>query len=226
MSAQLNQEADRKLLADKLARYVAGELRLAVSEKGAASIAVAGGSTPREFLVRLGQIEIEWSKVTITLTDERCVPFKDERSNARLLSQTLLIGAASGARFIPLYSEDNNHSAIDKLNEHALPLDICVLGMGTDMHTASLFPDAKGLAVGLDENSEFPLVKIMPKGIEEDRISMTVAELKKAKQLHLLITGEEKLAALKRAKATVDVQKAPVKAVLESGNMHSIWYAS
>src|SRR5690606_13380303 len=94
------------------------------------------------FFDALSGREIEWEKVAVTLADERFVPPDDPRSNQRLVEEKLLRAAAARARFVPLYSpagsiEEAATAAAGALAALNLPLDIAVLGMGADGHTAS-----------------------------------------------------------------------------------------
>lgn len=230
MTLQMITENDRGALANRLAHFVAEELKDAIKKRGKASLAVAGGSTPKAFLTKLGETELDWSKVIVILTDERCVSASNTRSNAKFLSETLLTGVASKATFIPIFHKgmelrDNLDSLASLLSEQVMPIDLCVLGMGTDMHTASLFPQAKGLEDALDPGCTLPIVPIHPSTGEERRLSMTANTLTGARQLHLLITGEAKRAALERAQKTKDIHLAPIKVALDANTMHTIWYA-
>ena len=97
--------ADRAELAKALADAVADNLRAGLSERGRASIAVSGGSTPAKFFGQLGKKkDIEWDNVTVTLVDERWVPETSDRSNAGLVNEKMLQGPAAIAKFVPLYT--------------------------------------------------------------------------------------------------------------------------
>ena len=230
MTWEIIHEDSREHLAEKLAAFVAEEITRAIASRGGARLAVPGGTTPEAFLKYLGALSLQWSKVVVTLTDERCVPFASDDSNARFISETLLAGQASEAHFVPLFDEASDlETHLERLAEQyakdILPLDICVLGMGNDMHTASLFPKAKGLRQALAPDCRLPIVPIYPASDTPPRLSATANTLKTARQLHLLIVGEEKLAALEKAKAT-SPDEAPVNAILNMKNMHRVWYAS
>lgn len=124
----------REALAETLARDVADELARAIEAKGRATLAVSGGTTPKLFFEKLSVIDIPWSRVSVTLVDERQVPESSERSNARLVRQHLLQNKAAAARFVPL---------VDNPDAENIPaFDVAVLGMGNDGHTASFFPAA------------------------------------------------------------------------------------
>ena len=123
----------------------------------------------------------------------------------------------------------DRHDAVvplcERLTRDVLPLDVCVLGMGEDLHTASLFPGAEGLSQALDPSCRTPLMTLMPVTINEPRMTMTASALYSARQIHLLIAGERKKAALIKACESNDVLKAPVKVILDSPSPVTIWYA-
>ena len=105
MAHDMHAFANSAELANSLADRVAGALSAAISARGAASIAVSGGSTPKAFFQALATRALDWEKVTITLVDERFVPADNPRSNHLLVSSNLLTGKASAARFLPLYQD-------------------------------------------------------------------------------------------------------------------------
>ncbi len=208
-------------LGPALARRVAEDLRAALSERGRASIAVPGGTTPAPFLSALATEAIDWSKVSVTLTDERQVPVGHPRSNQSLVSRYLLQGGASEAVFVPLLG-DGSETAVAAL----LPLDICVLGMGADMHTASLFPGTQGLAELLDLDGAHCIASVSPPGAEEPRITLTAHALGSARHTYLLIKGADKHAALERALVEDDRTAAPIRAILDAAKAPVVFYAT
>ena len=132
------------LLADGLANDVAEQLRAAISARGEATLVVSGGRSPVAFFQNLAKQGLDWSKVTISLADERWVPVEHADSNAGLLKKYLLQGPAAKAKFLSLYAaaanlEDAAEQA-DRLLAELPAIDVLVLGMGDDGHTASLFP--------------------------------------------------------------------------------------
>lgn len=214
----------REALAEGLAERLAGVLRALVAERGRATVAVPGGTTPAAMLTRLGQAELPWDSVAVTLTDERWVPTSSPRSNQLLLSETLFRGAAAAAEFVPLYGATAEPAASlgainAALGRIVLPLDIAVLGTGADMHTASLFPGALGLAAALAADAP-SAVAITAAGAEEPRVTLSAPVLRAAGERHLLIAGTEKRAALDRARDIGDARRAPVCAVLEGAIIH------
>ena len=206
-----------------LADLVAGRLTAAVKAKNSASLAVPGGTTPGLMLKLLGESDAPWGLVAVTLTDERWVPPISPRSNQKLLGETLFHGAAAAAEFVPLYGGGGEpaqalHAVNLTLEQVALPLDVAVLGMGDDMHTASMFPGALGLEEALAPDAP-PAVAIRAPGAEEPRITLSARVLRAAER-HVLIQGHDKMRALERAVALADPTRAPICAVLEGATVH------
>ncbi|HSF95472.1 MAG TPA: 6-phosphogluconolactonase [Thermohalobaculum sp.] len=229
MTPELQTFPDAEALAAALAAEVAGLLRDAIAARGRATLAVPGGTTPGRFLTLLGQAVLDWEKVGVTLTDERWVPLSSPRSNQRLLAETLFAGPAAAAEFAPLYGatpepEMALGAIAASLTRIVLPLDVCVLGMGEDMHTASLFPGALGLEAALAPGAP-PVLAITAPGAGEPRITLTAPVLAGAGQVYLLIRGAAKRAALERALAAPSALEAPVRAVLDGAARVSVYYA-
>lgn len=219
ISAQVDWRAftDSENLAQALAADVAAQLREAIAMRGSAVLALSGGNTPKRFLQQLSQQPLAWDKVVVTLVDERWVPDTHERSNARLLRQQLLQDAAAAACFIPLYrDQDQPEQALAQLQEE-LPelIDIGVLGMGTDGHTASFFPGGDHLAQALDPHTAARLLPMRADGAGEARITLTLPALLATTQLYLHIEGAQKQAVLQRAlSGDGDGVELPIRAVL------------
>ncbi|MBK5952022.1 6-phosphogluconolactonase [Rhodobium orientis] len=212
-----------------LAETVARELAAALEDKGRASLAVPGGTTPGPFLTALSGVDLDWARIDVMLTDERFVPPTSERSNTRLLKETLFRDRAACAALVPLFADvETPEAAVAELSSDvsaALPLDVCVLGMGADMHTASLFPGADRLKEALDPETDAILMSMRADGAGEPRITLTVRVLRAAANLHVLIAGEEKKHALERAMAGTDWSEAPVRAVLSAPTSVTVHYA-
>lgn len=205
----------REAQAEALADIVAATLQERIEARRQATIAVPGGSTPGLFLTALGKRTIDWSSVTVLPTDERWMPPTNERSNEGMIRLTLLAHGAKPQLFSfwrkgVTAAQAAAGLSID-LGPH-LPLDVCVLGMGDDMHCASLFPGGDGLTLAMAHGAP-AVVGMNAPGAQEPRISLS-ADALSAGQLHLLITGEEKLAALEAAMASRNPLTAPVGAVL------------
>ncbi len=215
--------------AESLADLVTGQLCDALAKRGRASLAVPGGATPRAFLSRLSLAKITWQNVDVMLSDERFVPESAPRSNTRLLRQTLLKGPASAAHLVPLYAPAKHpEDVLDSLEagiRAVLPLDVCVLGMGADMHTASLFATADNLALALAFDGVRALLPMRVPGVPEARLTLTAPVLRSSRHLHILIHGADKLAALKRAQQDGPLAEAPVRAILSAPNGVTIHYS-
>ncbi len=220
---------DRADQAADLAEIVARELSEAVAERGHATLAVPGGSTPGAFLRALARrAEVPWHRVRVMLTDERFVPESSARSNTRLLREMLLQGPAAAATLVPLTAEaatpEDVLEALSRGVSAALPLDSCVLGMGEDMHTASLFPGADRLEAALEPVAPV-LVAMRAPGAPEPRLTLSAPVLRAARSLHLLITGAAKTRALQAALAEGPMAEAPVRAVLTAPTPITVHYA-
>ena len=209
--------ADRDALAQLLADEVAAVLEAAIRDTGRAALAVPGGTTPAAFLSALGGHALDWAAVAVTLTDERCVPAGHPRSNRRLLDETLFAGAARASRFVALDDEQ----ALSVL----LPLDACVLGMGEDMHIASLFPGADRLGEALSPGCETPALRLRAPGAPEARVTLTAPALTGAGRCFVLIHDAAKRAALERAGAAANPADAPVRLVLHGSNPATVYWA-
>ncbi|MEM8732413.1 MAG: 6-phosphogluconolactonase [Pseudomonadota bacterium] len=214
--------ADREILAMDVADSLASELRMALSQNDVVTLAVAGGTTPGPIFDVLCDIDIDWDRVRVLPTDERWVPETDPRSNARLIKERLLVGRASAATYLPLYTTgEEPETALPALAaqiEPLLPLNLVVLGMGADMHTASLFPGTPGLDAALSVDAPV-LAVLRPQSQPETRVSLTARVLKGAIQTHLVITGADKRAALDLAR-DLPIEAAPVRAILTESTIH------
>jgi len=216
--AAMHRYADRAALDEALAASIAGDLDLAIAARGRARLALSGGSTPRGLLTRLGKAHIPWEKVSVTLVDERWVPASHADSNARMVQETLLAGAAGHARFLPLYL-DRAHpeAAVDAIEATLAPLgtiDVLMLGMGGDGHFASLFPGSTALRPGLDPAGDRACIAVDPPAAPHPRMSMTLPRIVDTRRLILHVTGDDKLEVLARAARDGDADTLPIAAVL------------
>ncbi len=213
---------DRDTLMRDLAELVADQLRAAHATKDRATLAVPGGTTPAPFLRWLSGAELDWGDVHVLPTDERLVPESSPRSNAGLIRANLIREQASDARLVALH--EPLLGAMVRRVESYLPIDVLVLGMGADMHTASLFPGAPELAAALAPEAP-AVVEITPPGQPEKRLTLSGPVLRAAGVIHILITGPEKLAALETAVAGGPVEEAPVRVALTAPCPVTVHYA-
>lgn len=213
---------DRARLFAGLATALADGLAQAIADQGHAALSVPGGTTPGPVFDLLCDTPIDWAKVAVFLNDERWVGEDSPRSNTALIRARLLRGNAAAARMIPLYApapqpEDKLDALAQGLAPH-LPISVLLLGMGTDMHTASLFPGADRLAQALAPDAPI-LMALRADAAGEPRITLTAPILRAAKSIHVLITGAEKREALMRALHS-PVDQAPIRSVLETATVH------
>lgn len=213
---------DREFLMLGLANVIAGQLADFLRREGKATLSVPGGTTPGPIFDTLSGVDLDWANVDVVLNDERWVPESSERSNTRLLRERLLRGRAAQARLLPLYAPAEQPDAMlaaleDGIRPH-LPISVLLLGMGADMHTASLFPGADRLEEALSPTAPI-LLPMRAEAAGEPRITLTAPVLQAAFNIHILITGPEKRAALERA-MTLTPMEAPVRAVLDNATVH------
>ena len=213
---------DRDQLYHGLAKVLAEELGAAIKARGHASLSVPGGTTPGPVFDILSQMPLDWAKVAVFLNDERWVGEDSPRSNTRLLRARLLCGPAAKAKLVPLYApaaqpEDQLAALAEGLAPH-LPISVLLLGMGADMHTASLFPGADLLTQALAADAP-PLMALRAEAAGEPRVTLTAPVLQAAEAIHILITGAEKRAAIERAR-DLPLEQAPIRAVLDNATVH------
>ncbi len=219
MAATVHNFANAAELARNLADKVAASLSAAITTKGTAVIAVSGGSTPKAFFQELSTRDIDWSKVTITLVDERFVPADNPRSNHLLVASNLLQNKAKAAAFQPLYQAAASVEDAAKLSTSATasignPFDVVILGMGGDGHTASFFPGGSNLAVALDPKTPRGVITMDAEGAGEPRLTFTFSSLQDAALLVLHIEGKSKKDVLAKAESAGDEAEMPIRAIL------------
>jgi len=219
MTANMHEFPDAAALAAGLADEVAARLDAAIRDRGTASIAVSGGSTPKRFFETLSTRDIDWGKVTVTLVDERFVPADSDRSNHRLVATHLLKDKAAAAKFIPLYYDvaSIEEAAVKATEETASignPFDVAILGMGGDGHTASFFPHGNNLDQALDLSGPRGILTMQAEGAGEERLTFSFASLADARFLALHIEGQGKKDVLQQANSGSDESEMPIRAVL------------
>lgn len=197
---------------------IATELDQAIHERGQASLIVSGGRSPIAFFEALSGAMLDWSKVTVSLADERWVAADHADSNARLVREHLLQGPAAAARFIPLAHADSAPEAALPRVERDLatlpsPFDIVVLGMGDDAHTASLFPNLPETERALDPNAAESLAITRPSTAPHARITLTLAALKRSRRIVIQIHGSKKREVIEAAVGQPPI-RCPISAIL------------
>jgi 6-phosphogluconolactonase len=214
--------SDREMMMIAVANAIAGDLGQALRLNPRASLCVPGGTTPGPIFDTLAGVALDWDRVTVFLNDERWVDEGSDRSNARLVRARLLRDRAQAAQFIPLWRDTPEpEGVLDAVAGDLapnLPISVLLLGMGADMHTASLFPGADRLAEALAPDAP-TVMALRAEAAGEPRITLTAHVLNDAMAKHLVITGDEKRAAYDRALTLAPVE-APVQAVLRNTTVH------
>lgn len=209
-----------QLLADALAEHVAELLTAAISSNphGVATLVVSGGKSPVAFFQALARKPIEWSKVCISLADERWVPTEHADSNAGLLKRYLFQGPAAEAGFVSLYRPTDTLEEAAAATDEALKdlpkIDVLVLGMGDDGHTASLFPNSPNLDEALNLDSQRRCLPMLAPSTPHQRLTLTRSLLASATTPILSISGQAKLQTLRTAMAGDDLAEMPIRAFL------------
>jgi 6-phosphogluconolactonase len=216
---QLQEFDHPEALNQALAHTIGFRLRRLLRTKDNVVLAVSGGRTPTDLFQVLSRIDLPWSKIHITLIDERCVPADSADSNASLVARELLQNKASDAPFFPLYDDQaavQNLQALEaRFSEnHCFPLDIGILGMGNDGHTASLFPCAVNIEALMHDESGQLFHQVMPVTAPHERITFSLPALLQTGTLILHLTGSEKRQVLEKALAGESVTEMPIRAFL------------
>jgi 6-phosphogluconolactonase len=186
--------------AEACADAIIGQLK----PPGPKHIVVTGGRTPGHAYDILAKADLDWSRVTITLSDERFVDPAAEESNERLVRQRLLQGHAAAARFVPLKGHgatpEDDAKAADAAVRALAPFDVVMLGMGDDGHIGSLFPSTPHVAELLSPDAEAAVVGIDVAAVTPfvPRISLTGRMLLDARLIVALISGDTKRAVVER----------------------------
>ena len=203
--SEMREFTSREALDSVLAGHIAKLLAADILRRGSASLAVSGGSTPKGLFAQLSNSDLDWSRVWITLVDERWVEPDHDDSNERLVRENLLQNRASMANFIGLKSPGNDAAAglaatATQLAPLPRPFTCVVLGMGGDGHTASWFPQARNLAELVDPETSSELGATDPVTAPHQRITFTLPAVLGSGEIIIHITGEEKRAVLAKAK--------------------------
>ncbi len=214
---------DRESMMDAVYQIIVTDLEQALQQRASATLLLSGGSTPAPLYRRLSRAELDWAKIDVALVDERWVDSDDASSNERLVRETLLSGAAAAARFTgmknshptPLSGEAECNLRYAKLKT---PFDLCLLGMGPDGHTASLFPDAAGLDDALNKKLLCAAIRARRSEVTGDnleRMTMTPWGLRQSRRLILLISGEEKWRVYEQARQSGASAQLPVSQIID-----------
>lgn len=211
--------SNRAAMAGVVAAEIVDRLQIGLQRTGHASLVVPGGSTPKQIFSELRQQVMPWSRVTVTLSDERWVATTHPDSNQQQVCTNLLQDEAAHAQIVGLMSDGATpEQGIERCNARLArlprPFDAVMLGMGADGHTASLFPGSEALAIGLDPATGSDCVADHPTDAPHARLSLTLRALLDSRQILLCLFGEEKWRVYQTAREA-DPRKLPVAALLQ-----------
>lgn len=213
---------DREILAMGVADALASTLKNALIANDHASFCVPGGSSPGETFSTLSGAVLEWDRVHVFLGDERWVPESDPRSNTALLRRTLLTDRAAKAILVPMVNDaptpEEGIPALEPGLEGELPISVLLLGMGTDGHTASLFPGGDRLSEAMAADAPV-MLPMRAEAADEPRVTLSRRVLADAMETHVLILGHDKRAVLEEAEG-LDPMEAPISAFLRDAIVH------
>ncbi|MEO1642217.1 MAG: 6-phosphogluconolactonase [Pseudomonadota bacterium] len=192
---------DKATLQDASAIWIAERLGDALSRRGSAVFMASGGRTPGPIYEQLSKADLDWAKVWVGLTDERWVDAEHEASNGAMVQRTLLQNRAAVAEYMPMkLPGDDAFAAVDMLSElylEAYAADVMLLGMGSDAHTLSWFQGGRGYEAAIDPSAVQPVAAV--EAIESEvtgphtlRMTLTRPCIAEARNILLLVTGEEK----------------------------------
>jgi len=200
--------------AEAAAFAIGRQLAEGLRTHGRASLVATGGRSPGPVFDRLLQVaNVDWARVVVTLSDERCVAESDPASNAGLVRERLIKRTPAKAHLLPLWPEPP-----DVALQAIMPFDAVMLGMGEDGHIASLIPGDLGLAAAMDPASQRLTVSV-PEGLGSPplpRVSLTLAALLQSRAIFLLIAGETKREVIARAQDGADL---PVAALISQARV-------
>ncbi|RZL52070.1 MAG: 6-phosphogluconolactonase [Variovorax sp.] len=214
----------RYATADELVAALADDIALhlnqAIGERGVASLVVSGGRTPIPLFRALRSQDIDWSRVQITLADERWVDPSDPESNEGLVRRELLVDRAASARFVPLKTsaptpQQGAAAAWAGVATLAQPFDYVVLGMGDDGHTASLFPGSPGVLAALDPRGRPACVAMSSPAPPNARLSLNLPAIAHNRRAVVHLTGDKKWEIYRdAARRAVEAERAAAGAVV------------
>ena len=209
-------------LASDLCQSIGEILTEAIRKRGRASMAVSGGGTPIRLFKEFSLLSIDWTKIDLTLADDRWVDAKNADSNELLVRAHLIKNKAAKVNFIPLKNDaktakEGQIYSEKMLRKITLPFDVIVLGMGSDGHTASLFPCSDELPEAMNLSNSNYLISTSPKTAPYERISLTARVILDSKNIFLHLNGSSKLHTLESAMEYKDPNKMPIYTFLKNG---------
>ena len=209
-----------EMMTNFLAQNIEFNLSQAIAATGQASLLVSGGKSPIALFKQLSEQDLDWSKVTISLVDDRWVATDNPNSNELLVKTHLLVNKAAAATFIALVGREDDAkkgvaAANDRVNALVDNIDVMILGMGEDGHTASIFPCSAEVDAAMALDNELALIATQPTTAPYQRISFTLKQILAAKQVYLPLSGDKKLAVFEQATQHKNNKEMPISAVIQ-----------
>jgi len=200
--------------ANALSQAIATTIEQILRHKPQVSLAVSGGKSPIKLFEKLSHFDLAWDKVTLTLVDERFLASDHTDSNESLVRKHLLINNAEQAHFIGLVTTRNILTSVSNANLHIKNIDVAILGMGEDGHTASIFPCCDELKSAIDPQlTPEKYIITNPKTANYQRIGLSLAGILEIPSLFISINGANKLEIITKASQEKSLQY-PISYVL------------
>ena len=215
----------RREMARDLADQIAQDLKHAINERGTARLALSGGSTPAGLYRELSLCRLDWTKVETILVDERWVPANSDGSNECFIRDTLQQNNASEMILRGMWRDDFQpveaaRVASTDFEKNENIIDVVILGMGEDGHTASWFPFADNLNAALSPSAPAVMAITANKsdvtGEFLQRLTLTLRSIASARRIILLLAGQRKLDVLEKAFCAGRVEEMPIRAILNA----------
>jgi 6-phosphogluconolactonase len=205
-------------LAAELASWLADAIGAAITARGRCALALPGGKSPMAALLALGALgaSVDWPRADVYFGDERAVPPEDPESNYGLVKETLLARLQVPPRVHRMEADrpDLESAAADYARLLPERLDVLLLGMGPDGHTASLFPGSPAL------DARRRVVSVVAPKPPPVRLTITPPVIAAAREIVVLATGAEKAEAVRRAlEGPRAVREIPVQLAA-----HGVWF--
>jgi len=217
---ELRQFSQSSELTEAFASAICHQLQQGIAERGQAVLVVSGGKTPLPLFQRLSATDLDWSRVTITLADDRWLDSSHADSNEGLVRANLLQHQAAAASFVSLFDAEHPQDAFTgaaTINQRVAAIadfDVLILGMGEDGHTASLFPCSEQIQAGLAPEAA-DVLAVQPTTAPYQRISFSKQRLLRSRHIYIHLVGDKKLTVLQQAQAGTDELQMPIRAILQ-----------